>query len=271
MTESTSFVVAGVATLLLAAAHLSVPTLRRSLRHHEPAAVSFGGGVAVAYVFLHLLPELAAGNREIGRLIGDVGDVTLLRETTTFLVAMVGLVVFYGLEHMARSRRRSGDDDRAAYWLHLGSYAAYNAVITYSLPLTIRAGLPFAVTFVVAMAVHFILTDRGLGEHYGDRYRRSGRFVVSGALIVGWVSAVIAAPTSTAVVSGMIALLGGAVLLNVFKEELPDDRDSRFPWFLAGAVAYGAVLLALTAMGPHDESDEQAGVVDPDAQLLMIS
>jgi hypothetical protein len=38
------------------------------------------------------------------------------------------------------------------------------------------------------------------------------------------------------------------VLLNVFKEELPSDRDSSFGWFLAGLVSYAILLGLVTAL-----------------------
>lgn len=43
------------------------------------------------------------------------------------------------------------------------------------------------------------------------------------------------------------AFLGGSILLNVFKEELPAARRSSFPWFLAGLLLYGALLAVTTA------------------------
>jgi hypothetical protein len=42
----------------------------------------------------------------------------------------------------------------------------------------------------------------------------------------------------------LTAFVGGSVILNVLKEELPEDRQSRFGAFLVGAAAYSALLLA---------------------------
>lgn len=43
----------------------------------------------------------------------------------------------------------------------------------------------------------------------------------------------------------LIAFLSGGIVLNVLKEELPRERESRF-WALAlGAAIYTAILLAL--------------------------
>ncbi len=129
--------------------------------------------------------------------------------------------------------------------MHLAGFAVYNALITYTMPLRFRTGVAFAVLFTVAMGLHFVLTDRTLAEHYGARFGRAARLVLVGALLLGWLLALGAAPTRTLVVSLVSAFLGGSILLNVFKEELPTDRRSSLAWFTVGLVLYG-VLLALT-------------------------
>jgi hypothetical protein len=53
-------------------------------------------------------------------------------------------------------------------------------------------------------------------------------------------------PTSTLLVNLLTALLGGAILLNVFVDELPPERHSSFAWFMAGLVAYAGLLTAAT-------------------------
>lgn len=42
-----------------------------------------------------------------------------------------------------------------------------------------------------------------------------------------------------------VAFLSGGVILNVLKEELPEERASRFWAFALGGVAYAVILLAL--------------------------
>ena len=51
----------------------------------------------------------------------------------------------------------------------------------------------------------------------------------------------------TLLVALLAALLGGEVLLNVFKEEIPTNRDSSFGWFGTGRVFYSLLLALATA------------------------
>jgi hypothetical protein len=101
----------------------------------------------------------------------------------------------------------------------------------------------------LAGGLHFVLTDRGLEEHYPHRFGTRGRIALAAALVAGWAVDALFAPTNTLVVALLTALLGGSILLNVFKEELPTDRRSSFPWFLTGLTVYAVLLAAITAAG----------------------
>ena len=249
MSNSESVWLALALAVALALAHLAAPALRRQRLIPAPALASFAGGVSVAYVFLHLLPELAEGNEGVGEALQDVVEPTPLLDLAIFAVALGGFTALYGLERLARHRgERSGHSAVGPLFaLHLGTFAVYNALILYTMPLRLRTGVDFALMFAAAMALHFVLTDRGLSEHYPRRFARYGRPVLVAALLAGWVAAAVAAPVHTVTVSLLTALLGGFVLLNVFKEEIPEDRESRFPWFLGGVALYGGLLALVTA------------------------
>lgn len=251
-----------VLAVALAALHLAAPRIRKLPLVPERATGSFAGGLAVAYVFLHLLPELAEGNQAIGEALDDVVAPSPLLDLAVFLVALAGFTAFYGLERLADAHgdqppaRNASSGPQTAqpphhgagvYALHLGSFLVYNALITYTMALRLRTGIDFALLFTVAMGLHFVLTDRGLEEHYPRRFDTRGRLLLAGALILGWAVSAVFAPSSTLVVALLTALLGGSILLNVFKEEMPSNRGSSFGWFVIGLVLYAALLTAVTA------------------------
>ncbi len=243
--------IAGALAAVLAGLHLVAPRIRKLPLVPERYTGSFAGGLAVAYVFLHLLPEIAAGNEAIGEALSDVLKPAPLLELGIFLVALAGFTAFYGLERLAaaRSGRDTGSarEPRGVYWLHLVSFMVYNVLITYTMVLRVRTGLLFALLFTLAMGLHFVLTDRTLTEHYPQRFRTSGRALLAASLVLGWALAALFAPTSTLLVALLTALLGGSVLLNVFKEEVPSNRSSSFAWFSIGLVLYSVLLAAITA------------------------
>lgn len=147
------------------------------------------------------------------------------------------------------SGRAGGGGYGRVFWVHLGSFAVYNAIITYTLSSTYRTGVAYAVLFTMAMGLHFVLSDRGLEEHYGPQFdRKLPRLLLAGALLLGWALAALFAPTRSLTVSVLTAFLAGSVLLNVFKEEIPTARRSSFPWFITGLLGYAALLATVTAL-----------------------
>ncbi len=260
LTTTQSVVGALLLAAVLAGLHLAAPHVRRLPLLPERATASFAGGLAVAYVFLHLLPEIAEGNEAIGEALEDVVETTPLLDLGIFLVALTGFAAFYGLQRLADERAPAAsrspqgrpatvEEPVGVYWLHLGSFMVYNALITYTMALRLRTGVAFALLFTVAMGLHFVLTDRSLEEHYPRRFARSGRLLLAGALLAGWSLDTLFAPTSTLLVALLTAGLGGSILLNVFKEELPATRRSSYRWFLTGVVLYAALLALVTASG----------------------
>ena len=261
---SAAIVLALVSALVLAALHLLAPHIRRLPLVPEYATASFAGGLAVSYVFLHLLPELAAGNREVREVLGDEGEQSPLLGLEVFLVALVGFMLFYGLERLAERSRSEGRGSGSVFRVHLASFVVYNAIIGYTLILDWRTSVPFAVLFTIAIGLHFVLSDRGLEENYGDRFdRRAPRLVLAGALLVGWALAALLAPTSTVVVSLLTAFLAGSILLNVFKEEIPSTRRSHFGWFVVGAASYSLLLGLVTAAGTESGPEGEAAAPRP--------
>ncbi|MGH1570955.1 hypothetical protein ACRAWG_10070 [Methylobacterium sp. P31] len=245
-----------LAVALLALVHVLTPSMRFLEGTPRSAWLSVAGGVSVAYVFVHLLPELAAGQEVIGR-----ATAVSLAERHVYLIALAGLLVFYGLDRLAktsRSRRegapvQGGRASEAAaeagtspsvFWIHMASFGVYNALIGYLLLHREVMTLLSLAFFTVAMALHFIVTDYGLNEDHKQQYRHLGRWILIAAVALGWAVGS-ATEISKAAIAALTAFLGGGVVLNVLKEEVPSERQSRFWAFLLGAAGYASLLLTL--------------------------
>lgn len=239
-----------VITAALSTLHWLAPRIERLPLVPARAMGSFAGGISIAYVFLQLLPALAEGSTGIGEALDDTITLTPLVDLFIFIIALTGFTVFYGLDHLAHAAAgvtAGGEPPPAVFYVHLGAFGIYNALITYTMPLRLRTGVVFALLFTVAMGLHFVLTDRNLRQHYPVRFRRVGRVALAASLLGGWAAAVWAAPTRTVVVSLLTAFLGGSVLLNVFTEQLPSGPRTSFGWFVVGLVLYAGLLSLATA------------------------
>lgn len=227
-----------LAALLLAALHAGASALRFLDQVPRSRWLSAAGGVALAYVFVHLLPELA----EIQVAIGESGVLAGL-ERHAYVIALAGITTFYVLEQLAR---RSGghDANREIGWIHLASYAVYNALIGYVLVERQRGGETSLWPFVFAMGVHFVVNDHGLRRHHKEMYRRVGRWLLAAAILAGW-SVAQTVTLHEPAVGVLLSFIAGGVILNVLKEELPGERQSRLLPFVTAAGLYGVVLLTL--------------------------
>ncbi|SFR61927.1 hypothetical protein [Halogeometricum limi] len=237
---------------VLVAAHFVAGRVRGFGRMPRSRWLSLGGGVSVAYVFVHVLPELTehhqtltAGERTASTFLGTVDS------HAVFLAALFGFVAFYGLEQFVRRSRRRPDGapdesgtrtSTGVFWLHVGSFAAYNALVGYLLVHRETAGAWSLAFYVTAMAVHFAVNDVSLREHHRATYDRVGRWVLAGAIASGVVAGLFVDVSET-ILGLLFAALAGGILLNAIKEELPTDRESRFWAFGLGATGYTALLL----------------------------
>lgn len=210
--------------------------------------LSAAGGVSVAYVFVHLLPELAESQETFTRqLTGAPPWISLDRHS--YLIALFGLAVFYGLDRAARqSARAEGKAGRerrpteTLFWIHLGAFALYNLLVGYLLVHREESDLGGLLAYGFAMGLHFLVNDQGLRDHHGETYDRKGRWMLAVAPSTGLGLGLLTA-VSPLVLAAAFALLAGGVVLNVLKEELPEDRESRFSAFACGSGAYAAFLL----------------------------
>jgi hypothetical protein len=225
------------AALALAAVHLLPRHLDRFASGVHTQVVSFSGGVSVAFVLIYLLPELVAHQDTVGELVGGVVP---FYDHDVFLLALVGLVLFYGLEKAARIRRRAVFLEEVA----IGVFALYYAVIgklLWDQAATPDASLPL---FTAAMALHFLVVDQGLREHHREAYAAVGRWVLSGAVLAGWFVGWLAA-LPDGVIGVMLGVVAGGVVLIALTQELPSEREGSFGSFLAGTVVAAVVFMLI--------------------------
>lgn len=236
--------VTGLVVAVLVAIHLFIGSAKFLGVMPRSLWLSGAGGAAVAYVFVYLLPRLGAEQVAFQRMAGPA-----FLKNHVWLLAMAGLVVFYGLELLVQKNREEreeeGLEDTSAgvFWVHIGVFALYNALIGYLLIQRYGYGLKSMLFYGAAIALHFVSNDFGLHDEHEKNYDRYGRWLLAAALIVGWALG-LAIPLPPAATAALFALLAGGIVLNVLKEELPEKRESSFLPFCAGVLGFTGLLLA---------------------------
>ncbi|GMM92763.1 hypothetical protein [Qipengyuania sp. MTN3-11] len=239
-------IVTALMAVAFCAVHIFVGRLEFLDREPRSRWLSFAGGVAVGYVFLHILPELGSHATTFEQALGLPPT---LSESWVHALALAGLVLFYGIERAlthSRGRRRAeeGRDrpHRGIFRLHIAASALLIFVIAYLLNHredTTAAGL---ILFFAAMILHFVTADYGTRHDHPEMYDERGRWVLVAATLVGWaVGTQLVLPQI--VVGFLFAFVGGCIVLVVLKEELPEERKSYFLPFLGGAVIYSMLAI----------------------------
>ena len=210
--------------------------------------ISISGGVSIAYIFLDILPELGRAQEELQH--SEQAIVTYL-EHHVYLLALLGLAIFYGLEKLViRSRtlrqKHFGEDctHPGVFWIHMISFAVYNGILGYLLRESENHGLINCLLLFFALTLHFVVNDVGLREHHKQLYDSIGRWLLAGAIVFGWALGQ-TLHLDEAAIAAIWAMVAGGIILNVLKEELPEEQESHFGMFVAGAAVYSVILLAL--------------------------
>ncbi len=216
-------------TAMLIAVHLFAAQIGRRLDAAEHAAHSFGGGMAIAYVFLHLLSELEKGHEVLGHAVHGI--------------ALAGFVGFSAAEYWIHRREEGATVGKLK--LHIALQFIYNWLLIYMLPEAVDAGLGYAFLLAAALGLHLASTDYALRADFPREFQSWGRWVLAAGLAAGWVTDLFYEPVDPYVADTWTALLAGFLMCNVFRDEAPDPHNSRFGWFVAGVVLFGGLSLWL--------------------------
>lgn len=201
--------------------------------------LSFAGGVTLSYVFMHILPELHQHQQVFSANSGG----NAYWDMHVYLLSVAGVLVFYGIERLALHNRRDREStSHVVFWAHIASYALYNLLIGYLLLQPERDDPAALILFTVAIGLHFLVNDQFNWEHHKHAYRRFGRWILSASVLLGFAVG-LGLRLEYTIVSALFAFLAGGIVINVLKEELPAERQSRFWPFALGAALYSTLMM----------------------------
>jgi hypothetical protein len=242
---SADSVFAAVAVVLFFAIHLGSRSLERLPKSTLSLVMSLAGGVSAAYVFLHLIPDLARRGEAFPAPVPGI-DI--------YLLSLIGLIGFFGMERLVvrsedRAEAASGEREVGPFlfWLHIGAFAFNSFIIGYLLVDEREGGLSYQALYAIALGLHFMTNDHALRLRHAALHRRHGRWVLAIAVILGWVAGFVGI-FHEQVVAGLFAILAGGITFNVLKEELPSAEGGSFEAFAAGALSYAIMLAVISAV-----------------------
>ena len=241
--------------LLIVAVHLLTPRFR--FLHQESGAwVSASAGVAIAYVFVDILPHLASEQAKL-MATPHVGWLRYL-EHHAYLVAMAGFLFHYAISLPRVSQAMGREQEPGSLTEGLLSYGSLLSLLVYCFLIGYLVGEKWdhrveRGIFALAMSLHFMGLDHLLYEQQPELYRRLGRYLLAVVTIAGWVLGVFT------VVSDQVFLLwfsfaGGGIIVVATVSELPRIRSINrdFLAFVGGAASFSSLLLIVEYLGKLD-------------------
>ncbi len=200
--------------------------------------LSLFGGISVAFVFLHIIPDLSYMQESLNEKL-----LPPFIENDLFVLAMCGILLFYGIERgVIHFREGNSTEDKtveehAIFWSHVGLFALFNSIIGYYLHNELRTDDFSSFLTLLALCFHLFIVDYSLLLHHDKMYDKAGRWIMIIAVVTGWViGTVFTIPDYISFV--LFALLSGAIIVNSFKEELPEEKESNYLYFLIGTTVY---------------------------------
>ena len=193
---------------------------------------SFSGGLAVSYVFVYILPTLHTVQEDI--------EAPFAMESEIYFIGLVGVLMFFGSQLFVRQK---AEYTIASFWLQISFYAMYNMMVAYIVLSSEVTGIQ-AIFYSFAIGMHFLAVAHDMWREFSDLYNKVGRYILAIGIVAGWLIALFIElpPLMQALIT---AFISGAMILNVFKYELPNDNESHFPTFASGVVLYTIVTTSL--------------------------
>jgi hypothetical protein len=210
--------------------------------------ISLVSGGSIAYVLLHLVPELThyqevAEKAYLGTQLENIDYVT-------YMSALLGIAVFYGINQLSekserenRKRENLTRPSLSVFILEITAFAMYNGLIGYLLQELSGDNIGDYVVYFIVFSFHFIANNRILQLTHEDLYTRSGRWVLALSVLIGWILYE-TTHASDLTLAFLSSFLTGGVILNILNDELPEEKKSSFPAFLIG-MAFITILLQI--------------------------
>ncbi len=226
--------------LTIALTHLSVVYLAKIDKDKQKIITSIGGGISIAYIFLHLLPELALkGKHNIESL--NISSEFL--EVSFFLVALLGLLILFVVDALSETSKIPKENN---FKLHL----IYNISITYlyafTLPEVVKEGLFYSILYTFTLSAHVFSSDRVIFRFHEIFYKSKYRWIGFSAVLLGVLHSLTFEYIYSIQLDYAFAFLSGGVLLNTFLEELPKKNILNVKWFLSAIMLTSTSILITT-------------------------
>jgi hypothetical protein len=223
------------ASLVLAAVHALSPAIAHLPRRYRALSSSVSGGVGLAYVFLYLLFELARYGAPKIHAAWPLAPDPL---ESLFVLLLAAL----SLTFLLQARFEASPDRRDDHFGNALLFVVYNGLAGTGVVEEARGGTLNLALYVTALGLHLLFNDVFLTHLWPGAPHARWRLALAAAPVAGCALAAGFA-LSDGVLYTLLALIAGAMIMNVLRHELPSARDVRPLAFLFGVGLYAALII----------------------------
>lgn len=226
--------IALISVAIFACVHLFADKMRQCSEEFQARFLSAGGGVAIAYIFLDLLPKLCKGDL----IVTESGAFPYL-ERHVYIMALCGFLLFF-----IDDRASASNGVKAPYWPSLFSYAIFNFLVGYAIVDKNNPEVRPLALFTLAMGLHYFVNDYCLNKLHREEQQLYGKWILIVSLFLGWFIGVWVTIPSVSIALAS-AFIGGGVIMNVIRHELPETNPHSLGAFLLFTLIYAIILLLI--------------------------
>lgn len=248
-TCDSSFLAATIATLILLLLPIALPVIRRIPKFNASKTASVGGGMAMAAVFVFMLPDViskihgVAAETEIAFLKSESHLMFVV--FSTFLFAFC---IMYALEKIALdSTKINVTPNKFIFFLHMLILCSMLITLVSSFPSLANASV-YALGIVCSLAIFEIfLEETALLKHFNHLYSTVGRYLVLASLVIGWIIGLKFADQQTTAFTLMFqAFVIGMILTAVIKGEFDlINQANNYRIFVIAATIKTLIILGI--------------------------
>jgi len=204
----------------------------------EKKILSLSGGVAIAYVFVYILPTLHEEQDKLG------GRLAL--DTELYFLGLLGLLIYFVAYAFAETNPAKKLTPQTIYIVQVIFFMVYSFIVSYVV-FSSDVERVESLFYGFAVGLHFIGLTYHLGKENRRLHKSIGRYLLAASTLAGATAGMVG-PTSGLLVDSMIAFSSGAMIFNVISKEIPFEKNTHLPTFLISSLVYAIIILLLKGL-----------------------
>jgi len=214
--------------------------------------VSFSAGASVAYVFIHVFPEISILQQQFISIAGHHYTGQFISQPL-YLTALAGISLPFLLDSLElnyseQNKKYHDHVHQGIFGFRKFLYTLYNMMLAYMIVNRHNDGIWSMKIIVIVLSMHFIVLNAYFKETYHELFNKYIRwFAASGLIIGGIVAKMITMPD--VILAYIFALIGGIITYTALKLELPKTKHRAPFHFLAGVICFSLLILSVPYFG----------------------